>query len=92
MPGPVGTAVKAFERLVADQRERVTVRVHLSYTRCKNIIRPERSCEIRVGLEPLGVLVQILIPAELNRVQKHADNRNVAIFHGSLDKGTVAIV
>ena len=92
MSGAVGTAVKAFEGLVTHHRERIAIRIHLGDARGEHEIRPQGLGELGIGLETLGILVQILVLTELDRVQKHADNRNITILHRSLDEGAMTFV
>ena len=92
MSRAVSAAVQAFEGLVAYHGKRVTGRIHLLHARCKDKVGSQGFGEFRVGLEALGVLVQILVLAELDRIQKYTDNRNITILHRFPDKRCVTFV
>ena len=92
MPRAVSTAIQAFKGLVTDKGKRVAIGVHLGNARRKDVICPQGLRKLGVGLQALRVLVQVLVTAELNGIQKDTHHRYFAILSTGLDKRPVSIV
>ena len=88
----VCTAIHPFELFIANKRHRVAIGVHFFDRRSKYKIRPNRFREFRVGFQAFRVLVQVLVLAKLDGVQKHTNNRHIALAHGRFDQCTMTIM
>ena len=92
MARTVRATIQALQGLIANKRQRVTIRIHLLHARGEHIVGSERTGELGIRFQALRVLVQILVLAELDRIQEHAHHRDIAVLDGFLDKGPMAIV
>ena len=92
MARTVSTAIQAFQRFIADKRQRVAIRIHFLDTRGEHVIGTEGTGKLGIGFQALRILVQVLVLAELDRVQENAHHRDVAILDRFLDKSPMTIV